>query len=223
MNPDSDQELIDPQIALSVYDKVFSVRSGDEIVFTPQIPKVGILAAVYLTLKDEYVNAFIAAVKKVGENSFYLSLTERIASHYVPRKGYENEFREAIHARQQGSEYPFAEKVTPIINDWFFPLEAASSLTLHGSQDKPYQNIDNAIYSVNGNWGLWFSNDGFAIIGGSEEFVTTFYGVINKTIEEMAVRFIKAIQNKQTAFQYLRSLFGVDEAERYIKIFHESI
>lgn len=223
MNPDSGQELINPQIALSVYDKVFSARSGDEIVFTPQISKVGILAPIYLTLKDEYVNAFIAAVKKVGENSFYLSLTERIASHYVPRAGYENEFSDTIHARQHGPEYPFAEKVTPIINDWLFPLEAASSLTLQDRQDKPYQTLDHAIYSVNGNWGLRFSNDGFAIIGGSEEFVTTFYGVINKTIEGEVVRFIAAIQNKKAAFQYLRSLFGVDEAERYIKIFHESI
>lgn len=222
MKPDYGQELIDPEIALSMYDKVFSDRSGDEIIFNSQISKIGIIAPIYLTLRNEYIDAFIAAVNKVGENSFYLSLTERIEANYIPKKGHEKEFRQAIFAHKQGAKKPFSETVNPIINDWLFPLEAAAILALPNRQTVHHQNLNNAIYSTNGNWGLWFSNDFFAIIGGSNEFVDTFYGVINNTIEEMTVRFMKAMQNKQAAFEYLHTLFGDKKAERYIKIYRES-
>jgi len=224
MRPKKIQPLTNPNVALSIYYKVFSAHTGYEILFKSQIPKRGIIFPINYVLKGEYLSAFVAAVAKTGEDSFYLSMTERVEASYIPKKGYEKEFSQAIREGKVGSENPFAESVMPIINDWFCPLEAVSTLLARDSdQDKHFHNLENAIYSVKGRWGLWFSNDGYAIVGGSEEFVKTFFDTINQTIEEMAVSFIRGTQNVQYAMDYLRPLFGADEAERYIKIYRISI
>jgi len=79
-----------------------------------------------------------------------------------------------------------------------------------------YQILENAIYSTKGKWGLWFSSDNHAIIGGSELFVDTFYRAIGKSIDDMVMAFMKGIHNKEYVVEeYLPRLFGKEQAEKF--------
>lgn len=223
MNPNEILPLTEPSLALSIYDKVFSARSGHEIIFTPQISRRGIIFPIDFVLMGQYLDAFVAAVSGIKEGSFYLSMTERAEVGYGPLNGHEKEFNQAIREGKPGSANPFAERITTFINDWFCPLDAVNAFfTRDPIQDKPFHYLDNAIYSVNGTCGLWFSNDGYAIIGGPEEFINTFYAGIDKTNEKMAVEFIKGMSNHRAAMEYLQSLFGGEEAEKYIQLYRGS-
>lgn len=214
------QPLTDPSLALSIYDKVFSARTGYEIVFTSQIPYRGIIFPINFLLTGEYLNAFVAATTKIGEDAFYLSITERVVRSYRRKPGHDAGFERIASEDVPLSQNPYLEEVRPIINDWFCPLtEISSFLTFDGGDDKNFQNLDNAIYSTNGSWGLWFSNDGYAIIGGSEKFINTFYDVINKTLEEMALAFLAGMEREKVAMNYLRGLLDVKDAERLIQLY----
>lgn len=180
----------------SAYDKVFTARGGHEIYFTSMVAKKGIITPIQYTIDKEYVTPFLAAVHSVGEEEFYISTTERV-------------------------------KEGP--NDWLVPLSAVSpnwGLDNIVDQFGYFQLVENAIYSVSGKWGIWFSDSDIAIIGGPANFVDTFYRNLAKTNDEMVLKFlhdIRDFQPKARKFileEYLPNLFGKEETARYIELYN---
>ncbi len=200
MSPSDKIEVIrNPENALVIYDRVFTARTGHDIYFTPNIKKKGLFTPVQFTINKNYVHAFLAAVHTTGEEGFYISMTER------------------------GKDGP---------NDWYVPLRAVSQVWGLEDADKPiedYRMLENAIYSVNGKWGFWFSDGDDAIIGGSKKFVDTFYGALNRTIDEMVLKFLHDTRNFQPKArnyiieEYLPKLFGRKEAEEYLETYNREL
>jgi hypothetical protein len=218
MTVDHVEELIDPENALRIYDKIFTARTGHGIFFTSRIKKRAIVhPPPPLAFNDQwnqiYRKGFQGVVNATGEDAFYFSRTTRFLAKYKPKPGFENEFGKVASVSTTftpSSMPPYAEEVTPLINDWIYPLNIdwnvnAGELT----------GCDYAVYSLNGTWGLWFSADGFMIIGGPEEFVDTFFQMIGSTIEEMVVRSFAGVRNREIWWGYLSQLFGEEQVLVY--------
>jgi hypothetical protein len=196
MNLDGKIEVIHKDENIqAVYDKVFTARDGDEIYFTPMIEKKGIITPIQYTIDKEYVAPFLAAVHSVGEEEFYISTTERV-------KG--------------------------VANDWLVPLSAVSldwGLDNLVEQVQYFQLVENAIYSVNGKWGMWFSDGDIALIGGPTNFIDTFYRALGKTIDEMVFKFLHDTRDFQPKArkiiieERIPNLFGKEEATRYMEMY----
>lgn len=115
------------------------------------------------------------------------------------------------------------ERVVPGPNDWLVSLNA-NSIQEYEKYRGVYRNVDNAIYSPNGKWGIWFSNDLYALIGGSTEFVDTFYDVLGKTVNEMVLIFIKSVQNTQYVLDvFLPQMFGEEQAILFRRLYENNL
>lgn len=74
------QELADPNSALQAYDLVFNKREGEDITFRSHITKRGVIYPGITggnVLSREEAEALVVAMKKIKEDRFYLSLTQR--------------------------------------------------------------------------------------------------------------------------------------------------
>jgi hypothetical protein len=217
MTLDHIEELPNPEIALSVYDQIFTAREGYEIFFTPRIPKKGVVVPAFYSLsqysKQDYLPAFQAAIRNLGEDLFYMSRTERVVATYVPKPGFEKEFSEASRAGKT-SLSPFAQKVEPIFNDWLVPLDMASGL------DDIDINLEKALYSLNGRWGVRFSSDNHMLIGGPEEFIDFFFSLIGATVDEMVLMYLNGDGNENYKLnEFLPNLFGTEQALVYKEMY----
>ena len=216
------KKLINPESALSVYDKIFTARIGNDIFFTSRIPKIGIVCpppplSFEQQWKQHYRKAFQTVVENSSEDSFYFSLTSRIMAAYKPKPGFEKEFGKVVSVRTTFTPSyipPYAEEVTPIINDWLYPLNIEWDV-----RAPELTGMDYAVYSLNGIWGLWFSADDFLIIGGPEKFVDTFFQMIGSTIEEMVFRSVAGVRYEENAWNYLIKLFSEEQILVYKKLY----
>jgi len=67
----------DPVDMLRVFDQVFTSRDGLGMTFRPTIVSRGVLLPVHFVLDANQCRALAAAVRYLGEDRFYISLTER--------------------------------------------------------------------------------------------------------------------------------------------------
>jgi hypothetical protein len=218
MTLDHIEEIINPEEALRVYDTLFTERTGNDIFFTSRIPKRGMVhppppLGFDGLWKQNYREAFVTAVKATGEDAFYFSRTMRFEAVLKPKPGFEDMFGNiaSISTTSIPSHIPpYAVEITPVVNDWIFPL------SIDWKIDSPEMTCtDYAVYSLNGTWGLWFSLDGFMIIGGSEEFVDTFFQLIGSTIEEMVFNSVAGVMYEEYAWDYLSKLFSEEQVLIY--------
>lgn len=167
------------------------------------------------TVREGYENFFTQQIQKKGVIA---------PAFFTLGNDYASAFLEAATRTGDKTFYiSTTERVVPGPNDWLVPLDI-DSLREYETYDGIYHNVDNAIYSPTGKWGIWFSNDLYALIGGSTEFVDAFYSYVGKTIDEMMIVFIKSVQNTNHVLdEFLPRMFGEDQAVSYRRLYEESL
>jgi hypothetical protein len=178
-------ELVDPGQALEVYNQIFSSREGDDISFTPRIQRCGILYPIAFVLGKNEAQALVKAARLIGDNAFYLSLTERPAG---------------------------------AIGDWRIPLGAINAYL---EKRLYYAVLANTLYSVNGHWGIILLAESFGAVGGSSEFVETFYSELGITNDQIVQRFINDYGEKIARYT-LPIYFGYEQAQKYLEMFYKT-
>lgn len=114
------------------------------------------------------------------------------------------------------------ERPETTICDWLVSLDSNSVAEFIERQELYYA-LEHAIYSSNGKWGIRFTSDFYALIGGPESFISTFYSEIGASIDEMVLNYMKGVQNKKSIPKRLINLFGIEEAERYLQMYKDSL
>lgn len=204
-----------------------------------------LLLTLYFTNNEVFMNP-VSNISVIENPETALAIYDKI---FTPREGYEifftpqiqkkgilvpafftlrNDYTEAfLTAVTKAGDKAFyistTERVVPGPNDWLVSLNA-NSIQEYEKHRGIYRNVDNAIYSPNGKWGIWFSNDLYALIGGSAEFVDTFYGVLGKTIDEMVLTFIKSVQNTRHVLdEFLPQMFGEEQAILFRRLYGNNL
>ena len=124
-------------------------------------------------LKKEQFEALMKTIKKLEESSFYISVTE-------------NNFTDIFEA---GTEY--------IPEHW--------KLSSQISYEEYKENLiilENALYSINGVWGVIVSHEDHAVLGGSDDFIELF--------KKSYKNWNQDIKNFNTMWEYNKKQFNSD-------------
>lgn len=70
---------------------------------------------------------------------------------------------------------------------WFIPLDDVET---YRSVPWPVRGLENALYSPTGRWGIKFTMDQYAIVGGSRIFMDTLFAHLSISVDEQAHKFL---------------------------------
>ncbi len=141
---------------------VFNVFDSTKEVFADNTDRRALLSAFAFRLEPQQLQALVKAAKAVGDDSFFVSAVE-------PYSGITNGQIDTL--------------VTQSIH-FHVPFEDANSYHNLNDTESLIFMLENAIYSPSGSWGIMLSELEFAILGGSDKFVSVFFENLRKTEEE---------------------------------------
>ena len=120
-----------------------------------------ILCPYQYELEPNELRALAAAIRAVGDSGFYYSVTERPSDPRVP------DLRSGYW-------------------HWYVPLEDLEAY--HDRVRTPP--FENALYSPTGQWGIIFSDEQHAVVGGNRVFIDTLLAGLSTSWEEQAREFV---------------------------------
>lgn len=107
-------------------------------------------------------------------------------------------------------------------NNWLIPV---SDINIYFSIDKMYKGLENALYSPSGQWGIVFTVDDYAIIGGKEGFMTVFREYWHRSVEDQALEFLKDCHDESTrggvdirwVVELVKHIYGLEKANQLLQ------
>jgi hypothetical protein len=131
-------------------------RSGDplEEPLQPWVARRGLLSSFGSTLDRHELRSLTSAIETVGEDGFFVSVTEGFSMTPVP---------DAMRGISGGPER----------RHWWVPLTLREDY-YHLPSGSPF-GLDYALYSRQGTWGILCSHFWIAVLGGRDQFVDALY------------------------------------------------
>lgn len=184
--------------------KVFLNTDSHAPTFGSKVESVKILYE-YLPPDASVVNAVVQAALSVGDNSMYLSVTNE----------------KIIEDDSIGSEH------------WLIPFDDVPTYLSCNTEvfGFAYQ-LENVIYSPNGDWGLFYSFEKYGILAATESFMYEFSKALPSVDQQILdyLKFVRqciqtrGIKNVDTSWiaSLLKHVYGPDEARVLIEKSHLS-
>lgn len=190
--------------ALQSLKKVFKSLDATGQAFNREIEKRSLIYAFCFRLEKYQILALARAAEAIGDNGCFISITEKCDDYLLDNFNERNSDKFSDH-------YYIS---TTSISD-YFKLGLESEVFL----------FENSIYSPSGSWGLSLSDLDFAIVGGSDKFVSTFLEELPTTEERNIEEVIRSWKIDSKPWfdtdgprRVLTYVFGNDKARELLKI-----